>query len=68
MYLWDLMPDIKAVKECLGVENVFRSGIFVSETEKVTDRMVSQLRHEGIRNYGNQIGRVSNEGCAMDGT
>lgn len=30
--------------------------------------MVSQLRHEGIRNYGNQIGRVSNEGCDMDWT
>jgi len=32
------------------------------------DRMVSQLRHEGIRNYGNEVGRVSNEGCDMDGT
>jgi hypothetical protein len=30
--------------------------------------MVSQLRHEGIRNYGTQISRVSNEGCDMDGT
>jgi len=49
-------------------ENTFRSRIFVSKPEKVTDRMVSQLRHEGIRNYENQIGRVSNEGCDMDGT
>ena len=49
-------------------ENVFRCWIFVSETEEVTDRMVSQLRHEGIRNHGNQIGGVSNEGCDMDVT
>jgi hypothetical protein len=47
---------------------MFRSRIFVSKTENVTDRMVSQLRHEGIRNCGNQIGRVSHEGCDLDGT
>jgi hypothetical protein len=29
--------------------------------------MVSQSRHEGIRNYGNKIDRVSNKGCDMDG-